>query len=295
MGRIVLYILAFSFVLQACNSTTQFQKLDKIYQVAEYEKVLSKADRLIKNNPADPIPFYFKAMTELFLYTQTKRPEQLEKSLQNINRAQRKRIPDYLATDLENLIDEALMVANAAILEYETTLPNTASTLKSLTSKISNAEKPVIVSTPIKTKPKEIEYKSVEGIRGSIVEVSKQFLGIPYRYGGTTSEGFDCSGFTSNVFLEVGITIPRTAAQQSKAGLEVSKRSFRPGDLVFFSKMPGGAGINHVAIIIEADSDGIKAVIHSTNRGVVIDKSTSGSWTSYWAPRVKMIATYIDD
>ena len=64
---------------------------------------------------------------------------------------------------------------------------------------------------------------------------------------------------------------------------------------MFFSKNPGGAGINHVALIVESGSEGLKAVIHSTNRGVVIDDISGGAWKSYWAPRVKMIATYIND
>lgn len=294
MNRFLLLIF-FVGAIQGCSSVTQFEKLDEKYQQAQYEKVLNKADKLIKSNPADPIPFYFKSMTQLFLYAQTNRPEQLILALQNLNRTQQKRIPDYLSEHLENLTGELLIAASEAITKYEGESPEVATKIKALVQKITHAEKPEIIVTPDKPKEPQIVYHHAEGIRAEIVETAQKFKGTPYRYGGTTSNGFDCSGFTSYVFAQAGITIPRTAAQQAASGLEVNKHKIKPGDLVFFSKMPQGAGINHVALILESGTNGIKAVIHSTSRGVVVDNISGGAWKSYWAPRVKTIATYIND
>lgn len=67
---------------------------------------------------------------------------------------------------------------------------------------------------------------------GGVLAVAASLSGIPYVYGGTTPAGFDCSGFTSYVFRQVGISLPRTAAQQQAAATPVS--SPQPGDLVFF-------------------------------------------------------------
>jgi cell wall-associated NlpC family hydrolase len=76
-----------------------------------------------------------------------------------------------------------------------------------------------------------------------IVGIAKSLFGVPYVYGGRTPNGFDCSGFTSYVYRQAGITIPRTASAQKAAATPVS--SPRPGDLVFF-----GYPVYHVGIYV---------------------------------------------
>lgn len=78
-----------------------------------------------------------------------------------------------------------------------------------------------------------------------VVEAASQYAGVPYVYGGATPSGFDCSGFTSYVFAQVGKTIPRTSSAQAAAATPVSAGNLQPGDLVFYS--PGGS-VSHVAI-----------------------------------------------
>lgn len=76
-----------------------------------------------------------------------------------------------------------------------------------------------------------------------IVGIAKSMFGVPYVYGGTTPNGFDCSGLTSYVYRQAGISIPRTASAQKAAATPVS--SPRPGDLVFF-----GYPVYHVGIYV---------------------------------------------
>ena len=70
----------------------------------------------------------------------------------------------------------------------------------------------------------------------NIVGIATKYTGAPYEYGGTTPRGFDCSGFTSFVFKQAGISIPRTARAQFDKGARVSKSRLTKGDLVFFTK-----------------------------------------------------------
>ncbi len=77
---------------------------------------------------------------------------------------------------------------------------------------------------------------------GGVLGVAASLTGIPYRYGGTTTAGFDCSGFTQYVFRQVGVSLPRTTTQQYNATTRVSNP--QPGDLVFF----GGSNPYHVGI-----------------------------------------------
>lgn len=107
-----------------------------------------------------------------------------------------------------------------------------------------------------------------------IIQSSFQYIGVPYVFGGTTPNGFDCSGFTRYVFANAGISLPRTADAQYEMGTPVSYDDLAPGDLVFFSTYTYGA--SHVGIYI-GDSKFIDA---STSRGVVVDSLNNGYWSS---------------
>lgn len=74
--------------------------------------------------------------------------------------------------------------------------------------------------------------------------------GAPYRTGGESPGGFDCSGLTQYAHKQVGIDLPRTSRQQRAAVRTVSKSEMRPGDLVFFSR---GSSVYHVGIYAGGD------------------------------------------
>lgn len=95
----------------------------------------------------------------------------------------------------------------------------------------------------------------VSGSASSVVDYAKQFIGTKYTYGGSTpSTGFDCSGFTSYVYKNFGVTLPRTSGGQAGAGKAVSRDNLAAGDLVIYS--------GHVAIYV-----GGGQVIHAPRPG----------------------------
>ncbi|MCL2606914.1 MAG: NlpC/P60 family protein, partial [Coriobacteriia bacterium] len=93
--------------------------------------------------------------------------------------------------------------------------------------------------------------------RSEVVNIARQYLGTPYQWGGNGPNSFDCSGFTSYVFRQVGINLPRTSRAQINAGQRVSRADIQPGDLVFF-----GDPIWHVGIYV-----GGGQMIHSPRPG----------------------------
>ena len=83
----------------------------------------------------------------------------------------------------------------------------------------------------------------------NIVQVAKQYLGIPYVYGGDNpSSGLDCSGFLQNLMRNMGINVGRTTYQQFREGKAVGLRNLRPGDAVF--TVPTKAGPDHVGVYL---------------------------------------------
>jgi len=114
---------------------------------------------------------------------------------------------------------------------------------------------------------------STGSLADDILTTAKNLLGIGYIYGGTTTNGFDCSGFTQYVFAQNGVTLDRTAAQQyTNNGTSVAKSDLQPGDLVFFSSSSQSVG--HVGIYI---GDG--EFIHSSSgAGKVITTSIDASY-----------------
>ena len=93
---------------------------------------------------------------------------------------------------------------------------------------------------------------SGSGSGSAVVAAAKQYLGVPYLWGGTDPKiGLDCSGFTQRVFADLGIDLPRTSAQQATAGRAVaSVADAQPGDLVFNDYSADRPGIDHVGIYI---------------------------------------------
>ena len=102
---------------------------------------------------------------------------------------------------------------------------------------------------------------------------AKKFLGVPYVWGATGPNKFDCSGFTQWVYRDVGIHIPRVSKEQARVGEFISYNNLQRGDMVFFDTKKHRTGlVSHVGIylgdgnFIHASSAGKKVVIYNFNK-----------------------------
>jgi cell wall-associated NlpC family hydrolase len=112
-------------------------------------------------------------------------------------------------------------------------------------------------------------------IKQQILNVAAESLGSPYRGGGSTPAGFDCSGFVTYTLNQFDITLPRNSAEMAQIGKRILKKDAKPGDLIFFKT--NGSYISHVGIVTE-NSDGIIKFIHSSTSSGVVYSSTSESY-----------------
>ena len=99
-------------------------------------------------------------------------------------------------------------------------------------------------------------------LRNEIVGTARKFIGVPYRWGGSSRrEGFDCSGLTLVVYQLNGLNLPRSSKQQYRFGTPIRKNQLSQGDLVFFATS-GGRRVSHVGIYV-----GKGKFIHAPGRG----------------------------
>lgn len=118
----------------------------------------------------------------------------------------------------------------------------------------------------------------VSGEIQDLLKDAQKYLGAPYKYGGSTSSGFDCSGFTLTVFQENSFKLPRRSSDQAVTGDEVDIKNVKPGDLLFFAT-GGGTRVSHVGIVHDIGKDGEVKFIHSsTSKGVIISSLNEKYW-----------------
>jgi cell wall-associated NlpC family hydrolase len=119
----------------------------------------------------------------------------------------------------------------------------------------------------------------------NIIESAYSYMGTPYQWGGTTPDGFDCSGFVRHVFRENGISLSRSSREQVQEGKAVPLSELRPGDLVFFkfyssrNRERNKGRVNHVGLYL-GNGQFIHAASNSKNRAITVNDLGSRKYLS---------------
>ncbi|HYW34793.1 MAG TPA: NlpC/P60 family protein [Balneolaceae bacterium] len=136
----------------------------------------------------------------------------------------------------------------------------------------SHRPKPSHRSSP----PATISVSKYNEVKASLKQAYRDWKGTPYKWGGESHHGIDCSGFTQLVFKRYfGVDLPRTTRRQLYAGSKVSRQNLKSGDLVFFKT---GRKRLHVGIIVK----GKKFLQASVSQGVIISSLKKHYWESHY-------------
>lgn len=276
-------------------------QLDDLYQKQAYEKCLKKAEKYAADYPNQyQFPLYL-SVCHYQGYKTGNQTSDLLLSLEQLQLAQRiygKKISKFAAEQKQihkaaikvgpNLLkngqkDDAKLLYAAVATVFKDTVEEYWYVFP---RKEQPALEPVVVSSlPNKVVVSEPQPVSPLGWVNDLLEYSKTFLGLPYKYAGVDpSTGFDCSGFVSFLFKQFNVNLPRSSSELSKVGTPIPLKEVRPADLLFYGyKKNGVARTTHVALVI-SNINGHLSFIHSSSRGIVIDDPTSSSW-DYWTKR----------
>ena len=122
-----------------------------------------------------------------------------------------------------------------------------------------------------------------DGTTHGLVGFAKKFLGTPYVWGGTSPNGFDCSGFVQYVYKHMGVNLPRLSADQARAGKRVSFADLRPGDLVAIDNSSRNNGADHIGIYI-----GNGMVINAPRPGRSVEIDPLSAFGGGWGVRLNL-------
>ncbi|MAO32189.1 MAG: hypothetical protein CL824_01670 [Crocinitomicaceae bacterium] len=273
----------------------KFDKLEQLYSQGHYKMVHRKANRLIKKQEYNYslIPSYYIAITQIQLSTDNywlkKHPDALVDSKNRIieikKNTEGKRIIETHINEIAELREDILnwhsvnqSMKNIGI-ERWTQLEHI---FEILFKDISIPE-----ITPIANES-NIGDNSLNKNRRKIIKEASKHIGTPYLWGGTTTNGFDCSGFTQYVYKKNSLTIPRVAKHQYANAKKIKEKNLKTGDLVFFSN---SSKISHVGIIYSIKDSEIKMIHASSSKGITI---TDLKKSKYWMTRLKGYGTFIE-
>lgn len=138
-----------------------------------------------------------------------------------------------------------------------------------------------------KTKKSGVTKMSGTAVANAVLNEAHKYQGVPYKFGGTTRTGMDCSGLVISAFDAVGLEMPRISRDQANAGKEIRLSKVERGDLVFF--ITSGSRINHVGIVDKIVNGEVFFIHSSSSKGVMISSLDQDYWKTRFVKATRVL------
>ena len=165
---------------------------------------------------------------------------------------------------LKNLYVGAILTISGSK-EIQEDIADTKVAIAESSNSVSNQENLTIASSVA-------QWNTNEELADELIRMASDNLGSRYRAGGTSKNGFDCSGLMYSTFSSLDIKLPRSSIEMAAIGTKVDTKEAKKGDLIFF-KTRGGNQINHVGMVVEVCDGEIRFIHSSTQSGVIISST----------------------
>ncbi len=131
-----------------------------------------------------------------------------------------------------------------------------------------------------KNKGNEGSKKHTNSRVEKLLRTADSYKGTPYKYGGTTRNGIDCSGFVGACYRAIGIELPRRSADIAKTGKSIPLNKVKPGDILVFKT--SGNKPSHVGIVYKIKNGEIFFIHSSTSKGVIVSSLNENYWQKHF-------------
>lgn len=123
----------------------------------------------------------------------------------------------------------------------------------------------------------------------AILGTAQSFLGTPYRYGGATRRGMDCSGLVHTALKRNGIPFPRVSYHMAQEGKRIRVAKVQKGDLLYFNTGKSRRRINHVGLVVETGRNTIKFIHATTSQGVLVSSLRETYWKRAFVKAMRIL------
>ncbi|CAL2102731.1 NlpC/P60 family protein [Tenacibaculum sp. 190130A14a] len=128
------------------------------------------------------------------------------------------------------------------------------------------------------SKPSKAKTKKKVTIADKIVWTAVSYKGVPYKFGGMTKRGMDCSGLIHTSFKQRNVNLPRTSREMYAKGYDIPLKKVQRGDLLFFKTARKKGKVNHVGLVTSVKNGDIHFIHSTSSRGVIV----TSLWQKYW-------------
>ena len=296
--RIFLVFVFCFFGKEALAQNRMFDRLEMYYAQGHYKRTYRIANNLTDKPEYDfsMLPTYYKSISMFQLcqnqFWLLRRPEALKTAeklfLEVKNSEDGTKIFNAHMYELSWLRSDLMAwAADQKRMGYQESFEEIQSLVNRLFSDVPQVDAGNDANHVVDVDTTNTETAETSGLRGGIMNVAKKQLGTPYLWAGNSPGGFDCSGFTSYVMQQNGITLPRRSEDQFISSKKLKAKDVQKGDLVFFNN---GSGISHVGIVVSEKGQPLQMIHSSSGSGIII---TDVEKSEYWLKRIHGYGTYV--